>query len=189
MDDVHRLKEHSVLISGKRHRVKLLRVDGGSPFLVEVDDKAYEVELLNELNYGTPVSIRVGGRPYRVELEEVNKSKPFSVKVNDRLFRVEYEAVSRTPPRAIEATLPATLRRPAAKLIADKGVVTASMPGRVVSLKVEVGDSVEEGDAICVLEAMKMENEIAAPTTGVVEEVMVSKGASVNRGDALVVIK
>lgn len=186
---MHRLREHNIFIDGKTHRVKLLRVDRGSPFLVEVDDKAYEVELLNELNYDTPVSIRVDGRPYRVELEEVRKSKPFSVKVNDRLFRVEYEAVSQTRPRAIEATLPATLRRPTAELIADKGVVTASMPGRVVSLKVEAGDSVNEGDAICVLEAMKMENEIAAPMAGVVEEIMVSEGASVNRGDALVVIK
>ena len=136
---MHRLRKDNILINGKRHRVKLLRVDRGSPFLVMVDDKAYEVELLNELNYGAPVSIMVGGRPYRVELEEVDKSKPFSVRVNDRLFRVEYEAVSRTRPRAVEATLPATLGRPTAKLIADKGVVAASMSGRVVSLKVEVG--------------------------------------------------
>ncbi|MFQ5758400.1 MAG: biotin/lipoyl-containing protein [Candidatus Bathyarchaeia archaeon] len=186
---MHKLRKHNIFVDGKRRRVRLLRVDKGSPFLVEVDDKAYEVELLNDLNYDTPVSIRVGGRPYRVELEEVRKSKPFSVKVNDKLFRVEYEAVSRTRPKAIEATLPATVSRPTAKLIADKGVVTASMPGRVVSLKVEVGDSVNEGDALCVLEAMKMENEIAAPVAGVVEEVMVSEGASVNRGDALVLIK
>ena len=186
---MQRLRENSILINGKRHRVKLLKVDKESPFLVEVDDKAYEVELLNELNYGKPVSIMVGGKPYRVELEEVNKSKPFSVRVNDKSFRVEYESVSRTRPKAIEATLPATLRRPTAKLIADKGVVTALMPGRVVSLKVEVGDSVEEGDALCVLEAMKMENEIVASMAGVVEEVMVSEGAGVNRGDALVLIK
>ncbi len=189
MSGVHRLREHSIIINGKRHRVKLLRADMRSPFLVEVDDKAYEVELLNGLNYDTPVSIRVGGRPYRIELKEVNKSKPFSVKVNAKLFKIEYETLSRTRPRAVEATLPTTLRRTTAKLIADKGVVTASMPGRVVSLKVEVGDSVEEGDALCVLEAMKMENEIAAPMAGVVQEVMVSEGAGVNRGDALVLIK
>jgi len=186
---VHKLRKHNIFVDGKRHRVKLLRGDEGSPFLVEVDDKAYEVELLNKLDCGTPVSMRVGGRSYRVELEEVNKSRSFSVKVNDRLFRVEYEAVSRTHSRTIEATLPVTLKRPTAKLIADKGIATASMPGRVVSLKVEVGDSVNEGDALCVLEAMKMENEIAAPMAGVVQEVMISEGASVNRGDALVVIK
>ncbi len=189
MDSVHMLRENRILIDGKRHVVKLLRVDDGSPFLVEVDDKTYEVEPLNELRYDTPVSMRVGGRPYRIELEEVSKSKPFSVKVNNKLFRVEYEAVNRLPSKAVEPTLLTPLRRHTAKLTADKGVIAASMPGRVVSLKVEVGDSVEKGDALCVLEAMKMENEIVAPMAGVVEEVMVSEGASVNRGDALVLIK
>ncbi len=184
------MREHSVLIDGKRHRVQLLRVNKGSPLLVEVDDKTYEVELLNELNYDTPVSMKVGGRPYRVELEKVNKSKPFSVKVNEKLYRVEYEAVSITRPKATRATLPTTLPKGTpAKSITDKNIVTASMPGKVVSLKVEKGDCVKEGDALCVLEAMKMENEIAAPMAGVVEEVMVSEGAGVNRGDALFLIK
>jgi biotin carboxyl carrier protein len=184
------LSERSVLIDGKRHRVQLLRVDKGSPLLVEVNDKTYEVELLNELNYGAPVSIRVGGKPYRVLLGEVNKDKPFSVKVNDRLYRVEYEAVSRTRPKATRVTLPTTLlKRPVAESIMDKNVVKASMPGKVVLLKVEEGDCVKEGDALCVLEAMKMENEIAAPMAGIVEEVMVSEGAGVNRGDALFLIK
>ena len=186
---MNRLRVHNIRINGKGHRVKVLRLESGSPFVVEVDDKAYEVKTLNELNYGTPVSIVVGGRSYRVELEEVNKNKPFFVKVNDKLFKVEYEAVNRTHPKAMEATRPATLWRPTSKLIVDKGVVTASLPGRVVSLKVGVGDSVEEGDALCILEAMKMENEIAAPMAGVVEEVMVSEGASVNQGDALVLIR
>jgi len=183
------VRRHNIFVDGKRHRVKLLKVNRGSPFLVEVNDKVYEVELLNELNYGTPVSIRVGGRHYRVELEEVNKSKLFSVKVNSKLLTVEYEAVSRISPKAIQTNLPATLTRPTAKLTADRGVVTASMPGRVVSLKVEVGEYVNEGDALCVMEAMKMENEIVAPMTGVVEDIMVSDGASVNRGDPLVLIK
>jgi len=183
------VKKHNIFINRKRHRVKLLRVDRGLPFLVEVDDKVYKVELLNEFNYSTPVSMRIGGKPYKVELEEGNKSEPFSVKVNDKLFRVKYEVVNKNQPKIIEKTLPATLRRPSAKLTADKSVVTASMPGRVVSLKVEVGDSVKEGDTLCVLEAMKMENEIAAPMPGVVKEIRVSEGAGVNRGDALVLIK
>lgn len=183
------LRAHSVFIDGKKHRVKLLRVDMGSPFLVEVDDKVYKVELLNELNYDRLFSARVDGRLYRIELEKVRKTKPFSVKVNDRSFKVEYQAASRIHPKTIEATLPATLQRSTSRSIADKGVVIASMPGRVVSVKVEVGDSVNEGDAICVLEAMKMENEIGAPVAGVVKEVKVSEGTSVKRGETLVLIE
>jgi len=183
------LRQYNILVNGKRHRVKLLRVDKGSPFLVEVDDKVYEVELPNELNYGTPSSIRVSGRLYRIELEEVNKSKTFSVRVNDRVFRVEYEAVGRPLPKPMGIPTPETSRRPTARLTVDKGAVTASMPGKVVSLNVGVGDYVKEGDTLCVLEAMKMENEITAPMAGVIEKVMVSEGASVNRGDTLFLIK
>jgi biotin carboxyl carrier protein len=183
------VRKHNILIDRKRHRVSLLRVDRGLPFLVEVDDKVYKVELLNAFSYGTQVSLRIDGKPYRVELEEVNKSKPFSVKVNDKLFRAEYEVVGKSQPKIIENTLPATVRRPTAKSTKEKSVVTASMPGRVVLLKVEVGDSVKEGDTLCVLEAMKMENEIAAPMPGVIKEIRVSEGTGVDRGDALVLIK
>jgi len=183
------VRKRNIFVDGKRHRVELLRVNRGSPFLIEVNDKAYDVELLNELKYSTPVSIRVGGKHYRVELEEVNKSKRFSVKVNDKLFRAEFEVVGKSQPKILEKTLPATLRRPTAKLTTEKSVVTASMPGRIVLLKVEVGDFVKEGDTLCVLEAMKMENEIVAPVSGVVKEIRVSEGAGVDRGDALVLIK
>jgi biotin carboxyl carrier protein len=55
-------------------------------------------------------------------------------------------------------------------------------------LRANVGQKVEKGECICVLEAMKMENEIAAPKTGVVKEIKVSKGAIVNKGDVLAVI-
>ena len=63
------------------------------------------------------------------------------------------------------------------------------MPGRVLSVKVRVGDSVAEGDLLLVLEAMKMENEIRAAMRGVVREVMVNDGARVGEGDPLVAIE
>jgi len=55
-------------------------------------------------------------------------------------------------------------------------------------LKADVGQRVEKGECICVLEAMKMENEIAAPKAGVVKEFKVSEGAIVNKGDVLALI-
>jgi len=62
------------------------------------------------------------------------------------------------------------------------------MPGSIVSVKVKNGDTVNEGDVLCVLEAMKMENEIMAPKSGKIVAVCTSQGASVNTGDALVSI-
>ena len=62
------------------------------------------------------------------------------------------------------------------------------MPGTILKVNVQNGQAVKEGDLLCVLEAMKMENEIMAPKTGTVAQVATSKGASVSTGDVLVVI-
>ncbi|GCE47423.1 biotin-dependent enzyme [Thermosporothrix hazakensis] len=66
--------------------------------------------------------------------------------------------------------------------------VTAPMPGLVVGLPVAVGDHIEEGQTVAVLEAMKMENDLTAPLTGKVTEIRVQKGQTVDQGDILVVI-
>ena len=63
------------------------------------------------------------------------------------------------------------------------------MPGTIMSIAVNAGDSVKKGQVLLILEAMKMENEIMAPRDGVVASVMTSKGASVNSGDALIALK
>jgi len=63
------------------------------------------------------------------------------------------------------------------------------MPGTVLDIKVNVGDSVSNGDVLMILEAMKMENEIMAPTAGKVASINVNKGASVDGGDVLIVIE
>jgi biotin carboxyl carrier protein len=181
------LRERNILADGKRHRVKLLRAEKGG-FLAEVDENLYEVELTGELRYGTPLSIRVGGKPYSVELRKINKSKPFSIKVNDKTFTIQYEPTESPSPRTGKPAPLTLARMPTNKLVVGEGVVAAPMPGRVVLLKVKVGDSVKAGDGLCVLEAMKMENEITASKTGVVKEIRVSEGSNVNRGEALMII-
>ncbi|MFA6661773.1 MAG: biotin/lipoyl-containing protein, partial [Bacilli bacterium] len=67
-------------------------------------------------------------------------------------------------------------------------VVTAPMPGKIMSIKVAVGQQVKAGDLLLILEAMKMENEIFCGTGGTVKEIRVSEGAAVNPEDVLVVI-
>ena len=64
--------------------------------------------------------------------------------------------------------------------------VSSPMPGVVVAVLVEVGQEVRTGEGLCILEAMKMENEIRAPRTGVVEEVRVTPGQRVSQDDVLV---
>lgn len=64
--------------------------------------------------------------------------------------------------------------------------VIAPMPGTILDIKVAVGQSVKKGDVVCVLEAMKMENDIPAPCDGVVSSVNVQKGATVAANDVIV---
>ena len=66
--------------------------------------------------------------------------------------------------------------------------VRAPMPGLVIGVPVEMGASVITGQTVVVLEAMKMENDLAAPRAGTIKEIKVSKGQTVNQGDVLVVI-
>ena len=70
----------------------------------------------------------------------------------------------------------------------EEANISAPMPGLVVGVLLEVGASVDVGQPVVVLEAMKMENDLPAPIPGVVKEVLVSKGQTVDLGDVLVVI-
>ncbi|AKB84620.1 sodium-extruding oxaloacetate decarboxylase subunit alpha [Methanococcoides methylutens] len=69
-----------------------------------------------------------------------------------------------------------------------EGAVTSHMQGMMLSINVNVGDTVEEGDKICVIEAMKMENAIHAPFSGVVKEIYVSEGDAVTTDEVLMAI-
>jgi pyruvate carboxylase subunit B len=69
------------------------------------------------------------------------------------------------------------------------GHVTTSMPGTIVAVKVKVGDKVKAGDGVLVIEAMKMENEIQAASSGIVVAVNVSKGDAVTPDEALLEIQ
>ena len=62
------------------------------------------------------------------------------------------------------------------------------MPGRIVSISAAVGDAVESGQGVVVIEAMKMENELRAQTSGRINEIRVAEGDTVDRNDVLVVI-
>ncbi len=70
----------------------------------------------------------------------------------------------------------------------DGEKVCAPLPGNILDVKVSNGASVKKGDILCILEAMKMENEIVAPKDGTINTVVATKGSSVNTGDLLFVI-
>ena len=120
--------------------------------------------------------------------------RKFNVTVNGVVYEVEVEEVSggASAPvaapvaAAAPAAAPAPKAAPAATGKAGAVAIKAPMPGTILKINVKVGDSVKKGDVVCVLEAMKMENDICAPEDGVVASVEVAQGASVAT-DAVVV--
>jgi biotin carboxyl carrier protein len=87
----------------------------------------------------------------------------------------------------VEIVDPLALKRSRAdEQMGGHGVLTAPMPGRIVRVLVEKGETVAKGAGLLVLEAMKMENEIQAPAEGVVDEVLVEAGQTVEGGAELI---
>jgi acetyl-CoA/propionyl-CoA carboxylase biotin carboxyl carrier protein len=69
------------------------------------------------------------------------------------------------------------------------GQITAEMQGTILSINVAEGDDVAQGDVVCVLEAMKMENDVVASTSGTISDIPISEGDSVDMGDTLVTLE
>jgi biotin carboxyl carrier protein len=80
-------------------------------------------------------------------------------------------------------------RKAAPAVAAGEGAVTAIMPGKIIRVLVAEGESVNEGDVLCILEAMKMENELKAPRTGTVRALYAQAGQDVEMGSVLAQIE
>ena len=121
-------------------------------------------------------NITVNGTTYEVIVEEVGEVAAAPV----------YSAPVVQAPVVTSSAAP---KATAAPVAADATAVTSPMPGTILEVKVSAGQTIKKGDVICVLEAMKMENDIPAPCDGVVASINVQKGASVGAGDVIATLK
>ena len=119
-------------------------------------------------------NITVNGVTYDVAVEEVEAGAAF---------------VPATPVAPAAAPAPVAPKAAAPAAVAGGATVNSPMPGTILDVKVSVGQSVKKGDVICVLEAMKMENDIPAPQDGVIASINVQKGSGVAANDVLATLK
>ena len=120
-------------------------------------------------------NVTVNGTAYDVEVNEVKAAAPAAAP----------KAAPAAAPKAAPAPAPAAA---AAPVPAGAETVKAPMPGKILSVAVSAGQAVKKGETLLILEAMKMQNEIAAPHDAVVAEVRVSANQTVSTGDDMVVL-
>ena len=120
-------------------------------------------------------NVTVNGVAYDVTVEEVGGSAPVA-------------PVAAPAPAAAPAPVaaPAPAAAPAAAGSAGAVEVKAPLQGTVMKVNVKVGDSVKKGAAVCVIEALKMENDVPAPQDGVVASILVKSGDSVKTDEVLI---
>ena len=149
-------------------------------------------DVLKEMKYVATLN----GKKYEVEIERVDEYRPL-----DRGAQVSAPApilAAAPAPKAAPApaaapapkaaSAPAPAPAPAAAPSAGGQTVEAPMPGKILDIKVKVGDAVSYGQCVIVMEAMKMETEIVAPAAGTVAAINVSTGDSVETGAVLVTL-
>ena len=127
--------------------------------------------------------VDVDGKTYVVEVEELDEGKPKPPPTATQVSRPP--ATVAKPVRTV-ASKPITTEMPFSP--GGLGVVRAPLSGTVLSVKRKVGESVKAGDVLLILETMKMENEVYAPTSGIIKKIAVSDKQNVSQGDLLVEI-
>ena len=139
---------------------------------------------------------KINGNQYNVDINSV-EGNIASVSVNGTSYQVELENAPAAPVQAVpvqpSVIVPAAApvqAAPVAKPAASGAgkPITSPLPGVIIAVKVNVGDSVKAGQEVAVLEAMKMENSIEAVQDGTVTAIHVAKGDSILEGAAIVTI-
>jgi len=155
---------------GREHEVEVEPSEAG--FIVTLDGREHRVEG----SFGRVILARIDNRP--VEASAHREGLDIVVELHGRSY-----AFRPRDPRA-----PKLARRRAGADLA-RGEVHAPMPGLIVELLVETGVAVEAGQAVVIMEAMKMQNELVAPLKGRVAKISVEPGAAVETGQLLITIQ
>ena len=123
--------------------------------------------------------VKVDGEEYEVELEK--QEGVWNVSIDGKIFSIEIEGGS-----VEESSGSKRKKKGRGK---KSGTISSTIPGKIVSIAVEEGANVVEGDVVMILEAMKMQNEIQAPLSGTVTAVNCKPGDSIEANSPLLIIQ
>jgi biotin carboxyl carrier protein len=161
-------------------------------YIVNVENQEFRVDVIKDRKGYTAF---LNGDKMRVEVARAEGNQ-LTLIVNNRPFvimlesedqiRVNSETYSVT---VMDEQIQKLIKASPEKFHKKELAVKAVMPGLVIDVTVKEGDSVKAGDALLVVEAMKMQNEVKTPREGVVKKILVQQGKTVNSGDTLIIIE
>lgn len=162
-------------LKGKRHNVEI--PSSGWQENPSINGNSIKIDGYSNLNGVT--SLKINHHPFQIEVN--HNSDIHNVKVNGesvdlKIWDEKTDSIRKLMGNKIHKHEKA-------------GEIKAPMPGLIVKLLREVGETVQKGQGIIVVEAMKMENEISAPIDGIIKKCAVSPGMAVNKGDLLITIE
>lgn len=144
---------------------------------------------------GNIANVTVNGIPFEVEMKQPVKSSKQKVKLSDGQNNISASSVASAGSAAGSSSAGSSSAVSSDSASSSKQAtpaagkpVVAPLPGTINEIKVKVGDKVNTGDTVVVLEAMKMQNNIDAETSGTITSINVNKGDAVMEGDTLVTI-
>lgn len=154
---------------------------------------SYVVEVTPE---GDGYRVALGGKSYFLKLRKGSAEGSITAEISDKPVKVVIREADRQKVELViggerlaftrRTEMPGLAPTEAPKPPPTTGVLVAPMPGKVISLMTKVGEAVEAGDPLIVIESMKMETAIRSDRKGVVDQILVSEGSTVKRGQALV---
>lgn len=159
---------------------------------IRIDEKRFDIDWQQiatlamspqmQSNIGGRYSLLIGGMSYEVFAHRITKPDVTGYRYEILIAGQRFEiAVEDEREKALTGSIHNAHE-------SGEAMVRAPMPGLVLGLPVDAGSHVERGQTVAILEAMKMENDLASPIAGKVKEIRVSKGQTVNQGDVMVVV-
>jgi biotin carboxyl carrier protein len=168
--------KRTLLLGKEAKDVELLHQDGVTTLVWE--GESHPIDIL-EMEPGC-YSIILAGRSVEVRLDTAKSLDPEAHAYRAMLYDGAYEFALVDPRRALLAG--------GGVAGSGGGLLASPMPGKIVKLLVQVGDAVQEGQTLLVMEAMKMQNELKTNTTGTVTTIHVQEGATVETGTILITV-
>jgi biotin carboxyl carrier protein len=163
-------------------------------FIVSIDGLKKTLTVIDHNN------VILDGKNLRVRLSKLNQHL-YLLKMGDKVFEITSNKLSKEKFGVLvyghyyETIVRTRLQEKAIEYLSKKekqsrkDVIKAPMPGLMLKLKKNVGDSVEIGESVAVLEAMKMENDLRSPASGIIKEINVKEGASVEKDEIILKIE